>query len=240
MVNQISENLRLIPAATNCISQRARVTTVNAFSNAYQAVCWPDDLSAAIESLLRVLISFRIVLAIPFKILLIFGLQSTAREKVGNMVRGNVWRREGNGERKWRTRCCGTLFPHGIRRFAQLFSSGHPTNGNPLRRHETKSPPFCQREKFREEGGRRGRKRERAHAREDPVEARSFRHYRSRPPLTRPLSSARTSVGRTSLSTSLRKEEIGFRLYSRNLKPPLLRLSLNAVQFSVSYSLPLH
>lgn len=132
------------------------------------------------------------------------------------------------------------MFPHGIRRFAQLFSSGHPTNGNPLRRRETKSPPFCRREKFREEGGRRGRKRERAHAREDPLEARSFRRYRSRPPLTRPLSSARTSAGRTSLSTSLRKEEIGFRLYSRNLKPPLLRLSLNAVQFSVSYSLPLH
>lgn len=62
--------------------------------------------------------------------------------------------------RRWRTRCCGTLFPHGIRRFAQLFSSGHPTNGNPLRRRETKSPPFSLRAsrawKRTEEGTREG------------------------------------------------------------------------------------
>lgn len=97
-------------------------------------------------------------------------------------------------------------------------------------------------EGFRGEGRGRGRKRGRAHAREDPLEARSFRRYRSRPPLIRPLSSARTSssIGRTSLSTTLGNEEIGFRFYSRNLKSPLLRLSLNAVQFSVSYSLPPH
>lgn len=52
------------------------------------------------------------------------------------------------------------------------------------------------------------------------------------PSLSRPLS----STGRPSLLR--RSEEIGFRFTSRNLKPPLLRLSLNATQFSAR-SLPL-
>lgn len=38
----------------------------------------------------------------------------------------------------------------------------------------------------------------------------------------------------------LGNEEIEFRFYSRNLKPPLLRLSLGAMQLSVSYPLPPH
>lgn len=52
------------------------------------------------------------------------------------------------------------------------------------------------------------------------------------PSLSRPLS----STGRPSLLRG--SEEIGFRFTSRNLKPPLLRLSLNATQFSAR-SLPL-
>lgn len=58
------------------------------------------------------------------------------------------------------------------------------------------------------------------------------------PVLRYPTSVLRTHVGRQNLFyLSLGNEEIGFRFYSRNLKPPLLRLSLNAVQFSVSYPL---
>lgn len=139
--------------------------------------------------------------------------------------------------RRWRTRCCGTLFPHGIRRFAQLFSSGHPTNGNPLRRRETKSPPFSLRAsrawKRTVEGTREGT-RERGPSRGTQFAALSI------PFSAHPTAVLCTHVDRQDLSYPLGNEEIEFRFYSRNLKPPLLRLSLSAMQLSVSYPLPPH
>lgn len=163
---------------------------------------WPDDLFAATESLLRVLISFRVV-------------RHPLQNNIRSPARVNEGRKRGKKRRqwRWRTRCCGTLFPHGIRRFAQLFSSDHPTNGNPLRRRETKSPPFS-RGFWGVERGRRRDHGERAHAKEDPLEARSFRRYRSRPTLTRPLSSARTpyQAGPPSLPSGKRKDRVSLLL----------------------------
>lgn len=156
----------------------------------------------------------------------------------GNMVRGNMWRREGNGGRKWRTRCCGTLFPWNPKVRTIIFErpsderKSTPSSWNKVSSFLSKREVSRRGRKTREETREDTRERGPSRGTQFPALSIPFSAY--------PTSVLHTSAGRTSLSTSLRKEEIGFRLYSRNLKPPLLRLSLNAVQFSVSYSLPLH
>jgi len=116
---------------------------------------------------------------------------------------------------------------------AQLFSSGHPTNGNPLRETKCSIPSSS----FRGFRGMRGKKRD-ARAREDPLAATqlpalsifalssafttsALRLRRRLPPVFLPFGERE-------------KEKIGFRFSSRNLKPQLLWLSLNASQFSAA------
>lgn len=70
----------------------------------------------------RVLISFHVAFAISLRITFGTARTNNKQETVGR-------------EREE----LGTLFPYGIRRSAQLFSSDYPANGNLLRHGETKS-----------------------------------------------------------------------------------------------------
>lgn len=149
------------------------------------------------------LISFRVVRH-PLQNNISVSNRRQGRTKIGN-ARG----REG----------CGGGGERGAAAHCSLMESGGSRNyfRAAIRRTEIHSVVVKQSLPLSPRGLRglgKGRRRERgrAHAREDPLEARSLRRYRSRSPLTRPLSSARTSTGRTSLPSGKRRDRVSLLL----------------------------
>jgi len=112
---------------------------------------------------------------------------------------------------------------------AQLFSSGHPTNGNPW--NKVLHPFFfisrLSRDE-RQEGCARERGPSREYTASNVIDLCLVLRFHN-------LCSSCRRLLLTFLPFGEREnEEIGFHLFSRNLKPQLLRLSLNASQFSAA------